>query len=306
MGSVQDWPQNRALIERFCARDVRVDIIVERFSALTGMTQADVEEMRAWVRQGLVTDIDSAVASPLNSQSELSELLANAGVLPIFGFPTKVRQLYFNPGADERHREDPISDRSLDLAVSLFSPGSQVVKDGWTYTANGFAAYSQGRGRKLVDPLGDPLAILRCPECGTAESATDGAADTTCPICHHYRSTTRMFMPRGFMTGADRDDRPMDEDDSSRAGRPVLGWTSLTEEPTTRLSGMEIWQLDQAQLLTINDNHGSLFDMHRRPNRTVVVGLTQNFSAPNTAGIGAAAIGDIRSHRCDFGPPAPR
>lgn len=294
-GSVHDWAHNRPLIEHFCKTSASIDEIVDRFSAYTGMSTGDIDAMRAWARGGLVQGIDDAIASPLNSQTELSELLANAGVLPIFGFPTKVRQLYYNPASDSsgKDRDRSISDRSLDLAVSLFSPGSLVVKDGWTYTANGFAAYAQGFGSKMVDPLGAPLSIMRCPECGTAEAAQNEES-SPCPICHHHRVRTRMFMPRGFMTSGDRDDSRLDDDDSARASRPVLGWTSLSEEPSTSLAGLSIWRLGQAQLLTINDNEGSLFNMYRRPNRSVVVDLTGKLDAPNTQNLGRAAIGDIR------------
>ena len=72
-----------------------------------------------------------AVDSPYYLQTELSELLANAGVLPMFGFPTRVRQLYSRWA---RSREDldvyAVSDRSLDQAIANFSPGSEVTSEG--------------------------------------------------------------------------------------------------------------------------------------------------------------------------------
>ena len=43
---------------------------------------------------GLITEIDIAVTNPHLTQDHLSERLANAGVLPMFGFPTRVRYLY--------------------------------------------------------------------------------------------------------------------------------------------------------------------------------------------------------------------
>lgn len=294
-GSVEHWEENRPSITSFCAHDPAIDHIVDRFSAYSGMPADEIEEMRAWVRKGLTEDIDRATLSPLNSQHELSEMLANAGVLPMFGFPTKVRQLYFNPGADNgaKGRNDAIADRSLDQAVSLFSPGSIVIKDGWSYTANGFAAYGSGHKPRLVDPLGEPMTVLRCTECGSAEASSTREA-TDCPICQHSRSSTTMYMPKGFMTGGDRDDRRIDDDESARASRPVLGWTDLTEKPDTALPGMEIWKLEQAKLVTINDNNGDLFEMYRRANRSVVVALSGALNADNVTKIGRSAIGDIR------------
>src|SRR3546814_3512369 len=52
---------------------------------------------------GLVPEIDDAVANQHLTQDHLSERLANAGVLPMFGFPTRVRYLFHKrPNAGDR------------------------------------------------------------------------------------------------------------------------------------------------------------------------------------------------------------
>lgn len=295
-GPAGEWAEhNRELVDGFCRESGEVDSIVDRLSAHGGMLTSEIEEMRAWAKSGLILDIDRAVESAGVGQLELSELLANSGVLPLFGFPTKVRQLYFKPtavqGQPKRREDASISDRSLDAAVSLFSPGSLIVKDGWTYTANGFAAFSQGRAPQLIDPLGPRVTVLRCTECGSSE-ASESLAEGDCPVCHALRVRTEMHMPRGFMVNARRDSR-VDDDDSARAGRPTLGWTKVSESPDLVLPGMDLWRLEQAQLITINDNDRALFDLHSLPNRTVVANLE---GAPPAASVpvGKFAVGDVR------------
>jgi DEAD/DEAH box helicase domain-containing protein len=50
--------------------------------------------MLDWVRTGLPDAISRHAGLPRYTQDALSELLANAGLLPMFGFPTRVRPLF--------------------------------------------------------------------------------------------------------------------------------------------------------------------------------------------------------------------
>src|SRR6202042_2989374 len=99
--------------------------------------------------------IDEAVGNPYLGHTELSELLANAGVLPMFGFPTRVRPLYSrqlrSAGDAERYT---VADRDLGMSITAFAPGAVVVKDGAEHLAVGFATYNFiGASAKPKDPL---------------------------------------------------------------------------------------------------------------------------------------------------------
>ena len=90
---------------------------------------------------------------------ELSERLANAGTLPMFGFPTRVRALYDRAPRDAGDDQDAqVTDRSLDLAISSFAPGAEVLRDKQLHTAVGFAAWilSNNRATPVENPLGKP------------------------------------------------------------------------------------------------------------------------------------------------------
>ena len=47
-----------------------------------------------WIRNELVQRATDATADPALIQEQLSERLANRGILPMFGFPTRARNLY--------------------------------------------------------------------------------------------------------------------------------------------------------------------------------------------------------------------
>ena len=290
-GDAREWPDRRAQVETWLSRSDEVQRVVRRLTAFTGLD--DIGDIVAWARMDLVAAIDRVVADPVFTQTELSERLANGGVLPMFGFPTRVRKLYRTPVHGDP-RDSEISDRPISHAVSTFSPGSQVVKDGWVYTANGFAAYSQSYGKwRSVDPLTSSVQVLRCPDCGssmTGDSATQEVV--ACPVCQQPMRATRVYQPDGFRTHKDRSDGRPDDDSSAAASRPVLGWMDLGDD-ALRLGSVDVWQQEQAQLLTINDNSGRLFDLYEASDRTVIVPLTE---AP-PAGMRkreSAAIGEVR------------
>lgn len=85
-----------------------------------------------------ISEIDDVASDPTFTQDALSERLANAGLLPMFGFPTRVRVLYTEwPLSAYRLREGSSVDRDLDIAISQFAPGSQTVKDKAVHTSLG-------------------------------------------------------------------------------------------------------------------------------------------------------------------------
>lgn len=281
-GGTLAWPAHREGVRAFLNVSPEVPRVVSRLSAYTGLAPEVQDELAAWMREELVLAIDTACSDPLLTQSDLSERLANAGVLPMFGFPTRVRELWYRP--DLKQRATEVSERPLGLAVSLFSPGSLVVNDGWVYTADGFASY--GWGRLDGSPLGPQVYIRRCSDCGYAVSDTAGGP-AACPVCHGQVRLSAMHQPLGFRTSPNRADRSKEEFESSSASRPVLGWVEAPQE-TVPVASMQTWVMNQGRLLTVNDNAGRLFHTERQADGSHVV---IDDPKPGAAGF---AIGEIR------------
>src|SRR5690606_1576737 len=89
-GLTKDWPSRRPDVEAWLQVSNEAGWVCKRFSAYTALGASD---LTTWARTELIGDIDEAVGNPYFGHEELSELLANAGVLPMFGFPTRVRPL---------------------------------------------------------------------------------------------------------------------------------------------------------------------------------------------------------------------
>lgn len=68
----------------------------------------------------------------------LAHSLAELGLLPMFGMPTRVRNLYLDLQKEDRRPVASTIDRDLDLAIYEFAPGAKVVKDKHEHLCVGF------------------------------------------------------------------------------------------------------------------------------------------------------------------------
>jgi ATP-dependent helicase YprA (DUF1998 family) len=255
---VDNWIQsNQAATAHTC--DVLLAFTPPQMQGLKPALIADVQTQ-------LVPRVTAASVDPRLPQRSLSERLANVGVLPMFGFPTRVRYLFHErPGGAYEWPPEGVVDRELDIAISQFAPGSETVKDGIIHTAVGAVDY-QPVGNAVVEepnPLGPPLPIGLCRRCQAVDGSQNPAM--TCPVCGaappDYEHVN-LAQPRGFTTcpwlGGSRDFDGVFEW-TARASRPKVGVTPI---PMTPAANFEIWSgLDTVYV--INDNDGLQFDFKK-------------------------------------------
>jgi DEAD/DEAH box helicase domain-containing protein len=277
-GETEQWhSHHRAPISGWLASAADVEEVIERFTALTGVTHEERTALAAWCKrdsdQSLIGAIDDAVSSPYYLHAELSELLANAGILPMFGFPSRVRPLYEGkPNARRDLDEIVVSDRSLDQAITAFAPGAEVVREGQTHTCVGFASYER-KGPKAVarDPLGQPIEMVRCESCRYLElnQQVNGDAGVACPVCGGQVDGLNVYQPLGFRTTY----RARDFDDSAEGyatmGSPELG-VQPGAEPGEVVGAFTVHVMNQAEVVRLNDNNGNLFSLRRLSDRSVI------------------------------------
>lgn len=268
-GRVGSWPERReAVRSALHARD-DLEEIVAGFAAHTPVGTGARARLMGWLREDLIVSIEAAVDSRHFLQAELSERLANAGVLPMFGFPTRVRSLYRRRPQGAGDDGAVVSDRALDMAISSFAPGAEVTKDKQIHVCVGFAAYEvNARGTFASDPLGDPIQLLRCADC-EAIQLLGGPQDTQCHVCGGPLLLFDLYQPAGFRT----DFRAQDfEDQAERGptgGAAQLAWVS-GEEASERIRGLTVYRRPECPVYVVNDNRGRLFEMYDH-DRTVVV-----------------------------------
>jgi DEAD/DEAH box helicase domain-containing protein len=158
--------------------------------------------------ESLIADICMVLADPAMGEKGLAEALAEHGRFPMYGMPTRTRQLLTRPfrGAQNKIKFADM-DRDLDVAIQEFAPGKFLIQDKRRYFTAGFSGSLSPRRSKpgSFDATPADLGELRLmSECGVCGSwAPAGAAGDTCKGCKAELGAGkryRCFVPRGFIT----------------------------------------------------------------------------------------------------------
>jgi DEAD/DEAH box helicase domain-containing protein len=275
-GTLDQWDDVREPVARWVAESDEVSEAVAGLCAHTPLTSEQADEIERYVRHELICAIDDAIGNPHLTQTDLSERLANAAVLPMFGFPTRVRTLYGRPPQTLRDESASVSDRSLEMSISSFGPGAEVVKDKRLHTCVGFAHYEPRFGRMVTaDPLGPEIRINRCGNCGAIYAGTDETAaadgDPACGECDAPLDRLLVFEPRGFRTDFRSED--FSEPDTRGPAGSAPGLAVIADaEPARRVGAARVKSYSGRQIFEINDNGGRLFGLYHHRGTVVCPG----------------------------------
>ncbi len=248
-------------------QDVVEDIII---NLINNVEEQDT--LRNYVYKKLLTDIERIASnSDFSHISSLSERLAVAALLPLFGFPTNVRNLYlsnkydnglhFHLLADYRNKVD-IIDRDHILALSTFAPGSSILKDKKIYKSIGLGSYQiSSKGLKKVYPQ-QSRSCGFCYNCGNFSFTKND----NCSICGAGQSTYKTLnaiMPNRYITDGQPEDYVGVYDKQSNNHYIKLS-PKISQLTANDASIYNILfrseNGDNGEIYAINDNKGRLFD----------------------------------------------
>lgn len=267
-GQIFEWCDYRESVAAWLAEAREVDEIIDRLTAHTPLSPGDVQDIRASIRHGLIQRIDRVVEEEKGSpDTELSAALARYGVVPMFGFPTRVRMLWGEQVRSSKQLQDlVVSDRPLELAIRSFAPGAEIVKDGEVHTVAGFVAYKPVGNRVLaVDPLGLPRIVGRCANCERLELSSN----LKCDVCGKPEQKIELYEPRGFRTTYRP--RPYDDDQEvlSRISPPNLVPSGVPAS-VRGVMNLELRIYSQSRLVSINDNFGRGYVFRAQADKSVL------------------------------------
>ena len=203
----------------------------------------------------------------------LSELLASCGILPMFGFPTRIRYLFHQkPGAHTTGwpPERGVIDREMDIAISQFAPEGQSIKDDKIYTAvGGDWGPDSGEIVAYPDPLADPVSVGVCRRCQALVEQPQ--PQTPCPYCQAthlsdgYRVVNASEPPGSCTWWSINADFNGNFGFTSRALRSRMG--SARNAPQIRCN----FELDtpQGNIYLVNDRDGDDFTFKKLENSNV-------------------------------------
>ncbi|WP_324826457.1 DEAD/DEAH box helicase [Qipengyuania zhejiangensis] len=267
-GKFDEWHDRyKSDVSAWLASSAEVDDVFRRLSVFAPGIEGTEASIKSYLRNDLASKISEVVDSTSFIQEELSERLAIAGILPMFGFPSQVRSL-FGFKKDARAEDMVISDRSLDHAVWAFSPGAEVPRDKRIHTACGFMYMYESRGKVREDPnpLGDPIEFSRC-RAEDCEAITAGK-HSTCPVCEQPTEEFSLFQPKGFRAFGRKDYEGTRQRGSSIAP-PVLAFQP-DYETGIAVGPFKLALTSDRPIALVNDNQGRLFDFYKRFNTVTV------------------------------------
>lgn len=274
-GTVADWMHYKPEITAWLndiSNQHKILSILNSLHKTTKLPSSTDATMLHYLRNELVSDIQNVVDNPTYTQDKLSERLANAGLLPMFGFPTRVRLLYTRWQFQAKHwpPETQVVDRNLDVAISQFAPNSQTVKDKAVHTAIGVVEL-RPQGGNVVSESGfvpalpaQNYALAICGNCQAViypyqpnQRITGSQLQKTqCPICHtNELRCLDAREPKGFFT----DLQPQDFDGrfewQPRSTRPSLSVDANIGFPVN-LFNASVYAFND-NIISVNDNGGN-------------------------------------------------
>ena len=264
-GKVCHWKVNRdSVVEWIRNNKKTIKQIVQLLATETELKNKE-DELTDWVQNKLVGEIDRCVQAHSFEDDELSQALAESGLLPMFGFPTGVRLLYHQlPQTANWPPTSGIVDRDIEIAISQFAPGSETIKDKKIHTSIGIVSYKR-EGGTIVTESGIAhnrlIPIGFCANCKAIfESSIEN--ETNCRICgsEEYKRI-QAIEPKGFLTNFKPDD-----------AQESFNWTpraTYSRLPSDESGGLQArlnfrWGTEsKLRLFSINTNNDRLFALQK-------------------------------------------
>lgn len=243
--------------------------IIETITRETDIQEKELKEISQYVENNLLPRISEIARDEMNyPQEALSEKLANAGILPMFGFPTRVKYMY-----EEKPFKLPpinVTDRDVDLAISTFAPGSEIVKDKKVLKSVGVVHYvyfngaiAERDGRNVLKTL-----VIICEKCGYTTIKEEN--EMACPICEKKLDKVNACSPLGFCVDYDAPEKdfsgifewsPHSGDVTIDTEKSKVNTKNL--EKTNLIIGTNIIP-DHGLVHKINNNEGELFTFGKK------------------------------------------
>ncbi|HRE40624.1 MAG TPA: DEAD/DEAH box helicase [Ignavibacteria bacterium] len=167
---------------------------------------------------GLIEKAQSVINNEEIATTDVSEKLAEGGILPMFGMPTTIRNLYHGIS---KHLEPLSIDRAQSMAIYEFAPGAQKTKDKAIHQVIGFTSdiiNTRINGNETVtnarkQPFSMNRWFVRCRACGFFETYSEDRKTElenqnqfdSCPNCGEinpdkYQRPVKLKSPRAYRT----------------------------------------------------------------------------------------------------------
>ena len=262
-GFAKDWSRYQKAVDAWITSNTgEIEKIIHSLAK-------NEKEYLDWLQNDMLKMVEDAVNNQEIIAEGLAERLAEAGLLPMYGMPSRTRVLYHTfRKKGTTYVLDTIS-RDLEVAISDFAPGAQKTKDKAIHTSIGFTPQLDVRGNALMvlgnDALVGKRRMTRCKNCGYNDVESTEVLEA-CPYCGYPEDEDlgirqfKIATPQAFRTDLTPGEDGKESFDMApgmpsafvdfkvKSGKQDISGTNCT----TKFS-------DYGRTWLINDNGGKLF-----------------------------------------------
>lgn len=216
--------------------------------------------------------IDQIMDSNELTAFDIAERLAEGGLLPMFGMPTSVKQLYHEiVPAEGKEYEFLAIDRPLDMALYEFAPGSQKTKDKAIHTVIGFTSplWNERYDGYKIRPTnreGGPFALskwmIRCEHCGRTNTSDAPVPKKSECTCGHLADGFAIRTPAAYRTDLSRGKDERSQLDILSSRPPILAEITRNDDDELDpkpLGNMQLILSDKDKVWRLNTNGDKYF-----------------------------------------------
>lgn len=263
-GSIDSWSTYKAEIIDWINNNIAS--IEETIDALlTAQLKDKRADFISWVadttENGLIKRAQSIISNDEIATNDISEKFAEGGVLPMFGMPTTVKNLYHGIN---RKLELLSINRAQAMAIYEFAPGAQKTKDKAIHQVIGFTSdFINARNVvKNIDTTNHlPFSLnrwfVRCRSCGFFETYSEERKTElealsifdSCPNCGEtnpdkYQQPFKLKSPRAYRTNLSAGNDTKDDSEFLLSRPPIFA---------EKISSANVEMIDNASI-SISDN----------------------------------------------------
>jgi DEAD/DEAH box helicase domain-containing protein len=263
-GKREDWGNVSEQIRDWLENSPEVPEIVD--ALLTEVTGVKRDELIKWIRNDLYDQIQECIDNPEITGLGLAETLAEKGLLPMYGMPSRVRDFYH--GVNFRQKTFNSIDRDLDLAITEFAPGCEKTKDKRIYTSIGFTAPLMFDHRKKPvaahnQPLSKRRWMLRCGKCQYTKIEEVQPESNICPQCGATETdgfkVFQYAVPSAFRSNLGRGDDTRDDSEFIVTSSASVASSDAPPRNPVISTNTQMSFSVSGSVFRVNDNSGRLF-----------------------------------------------
>ena len=230
MGVVRDFLESPKLKQAISTWLATNTVTIKKCGAeIARGTEIEADTLFEYATEKLLPLCDEILSSQADLDKGVASSLAEAGILPMYGMPTMVRDLYFDLPNSSSSNEPKTLDRDLSQAILEFAPNNELVWDKRLLSVKGISGhirpsgYKNGNWEVKTPAVSSVQRQIFCKACRHFQvheitlEEVDEDAFVVCPSCGDSQAERYCAVtPVAFITDF-KVDTPTSQADSNRS-----------------------------------------------------------------------------------------